>query len=154
MLLAFRIWGKRLKIILTVLGLCSSDAWAQFHFETPLLATDRVQLSLVGENGGHYRIEDSEDLVHWRTVHSGVAENGRLHFETPLPGIDCDGMPIITSRQVQTNVGFGGPFLIGYLGDLGTNSNILEGKTSTTGSGGGLETTIEFEWHLKRRPGR
>lgn len=70
---------------LAALGLCTAEARAQVHLETPLLNPDRVKLSLIGEVGANYAVEGSGDLAHWYTVYSGVAENGRLEFETPFP---------------------------------------------------------------------
>ncbi len=57
---------------------------AQIRFEPLLLSSNRVALSLLGEVGSSYAVEGSVDLVNWFTVFSGVAENGRLEFETDL----------------------------------------------------------------------
>ena len=44
---------------------------------------DVFQVSLPGENGKAYRVEVSDDLVHWSTVSDTMAEDGEVQFLQP-----------------------------------------------------------------------
>ena len=44
---------------------------------------DVFQVRLPGENGKAYRVDVSDDLVHWSTVSDTMAEDGEVHFLQP-----------------------------------------------------------------------
>lgn len=66
------------------------------------------------------------------------------------PDIGCPPGTLVMTTRTSKEI-FGGPFLIGYVGTLGANQNIIEGKTTTSGVHFGFNTTVEVEWKLERK---